>query len=226
MTAGAIKLSGPAYGPARGAPPKNLVIFLHGYGADGNDLIGLAPHWASLLPEAEFLSPHAPFPCELFFGRQWFAFEGRTPGMILAETRTAAAILNDYIDAELARRDLSEDRLALVGFSQGAMLALFVALRRARAVEAVVGYSGALIGPETLAAELRARPRVLLVHGDSDPVVPYPSHSLAVEALREAGVPVTAETRRGLQHAIDDRGLSLGGRFIADGFRAAAMVPS
>ena len=95
-----VDLSGPSFGPAAGGKPRWLVILLHGYGADGNDLLGLAPHWARRLPETEFLSPHAPFPCEAApFGRQWFGFEGRNEGMILAETQTAAAILDAFIDA-------------------------------------------------------------------------------------------------------------------------------
>jgi len=217
-----VDLSGPSFRPAAGGKPRRLVILLHGYAADGNDLLGLAPHWARRLPDAEFLSPHAPFPCEVApFGRQWFGFEGRSADMILAETQTAAAILDAFIDAELARRDLAEDALALVGFSQGAMMALHVAPRRARAVAAVVGYSGMLIAPQLLAAEIKSKPPVLLVHGTVDPVVPYASLATAKAVLEAAGVSVTTETRPGLAHAIDDEGLALGGTFIA-----AALAPA
>lgn len=212
-------LSGPSFGPARGGTPRHLVILLHGYGADGNDLLGLAPHWARLLPDTIFVSPHAPFPCEAApFGRQWFGFEGRREDMILAETRTAGAMLDAYLDAELTRRGLREEDLALVGFSQGAMMALHVALRRPRAVAAVVGYSGALIAPQLLAAEIRSRPPVLLIHGNADPVVPHASLAVAQSALRSAGVEVSAETRPGLAHAIDELGLARGGAFLAAAF--------
>src|SRR6516164_2823431 len=125
------ELHGPSQPPASGGKPRHLVVLLHGYGSDGNDLIGLAPHWARVLPAAEFLSPHAPFPCEMGpFGRQWFSFADRTPETILAGTRAAAAILDAFLDEALAARGLSERDLALVGFSQGTMMALYVALRR------------------------------------------------------------------------------------------------
>jgi phospholipase/carboxylesterase len=221
---GMFALSGPSFGPAAGRRPRRLVVLLHGYGADGNDLLGLAPHWSRLLPDAEFLAPHAPYPCEAApFGRQWFGFEDRDENMILAETKTAAAILDGFIDGELGRRTLSEDDLAVVGFSQGTMMALHVAPRRARAIAAVVGYSGALIAPQLLAQEMKSKPPVLLVHGDADPVVNYASLAVAQSALAAVGIPVVAETRRGLAHAIDEVGLARGGAFIAGAFARAAM---
>jgi phospholipase/carboxylesterase len=216
-------LSGPTFGPARGGALRHLVILLHGYGADGNDLLGLAPHWARLLPDTLFVSPHAPFPCEAApFGRQWFGFEGRNEGMILAETQTATAILNAYIDAELTRRGLREEDIALVGFSQGAMMALHVGLRRPSGVAAILGYSGALIAPQLLPSEIRSKPPVLLIHGDADPVVPYASLAAAQSALRAAGIDVSAETRPGVAHAIDEPGLARGGAFLAAAFASTA----
>jgi phospholipase/carboxylesterase len=219
---GPFDLDGPTEPPLSGGKPKRLVVLLHGYGADGNDLISLAPHWAPQMPETEFLSPHAPFPCEMGgFGRQWFGFEGRSPAAILASTRAAAAILDTFLSELLASRGLAERDLALVGFSQGAMMSLFVALRRASPVAAVVGYSGRLIGAEELAGEIRARPPVLLVHGNADQVVPYAELSRAERALKAANVPVTVETRPGLAHGIDERGLILGGQFLARAFTSA-----
>lgn len=214
--AGKLELSGPAFGPSGGGAPGSIVILLHGYGADGNDLLGLAPHWAQQLPRTQFVSPHAPFPCEAApFGRQWFGFEGRDAGMLLAETRAAAAMLDAFIDATLTARKLSEDRLALVGFSQGTMLALHVAPRRPRAIAGVLGYSGSLIAPELLQQEVKSRPNILLVHGNADPVVPYESMAAAVAALKAADIPVASETRPRLAHAIDEPGLALGGQFLA-----------
>jgi len=216
------ELHGPSQPPASGGKPRHLVVLLHGYGSDGNDLIGLAPHWARILPDSEFLSPHAPFPCEMGpFGHQWFSFADRSPETILAGTRVAASILNAFLDEALASHGLTDRDLALVGFSQGTMMALYVALRRAEAVAALVGYSGALVGASELTGEIRSRPPVLLVHGDADPVVPYEELARAAAALKAEGVDVTTETRRGMPHSIDERGLLLGGQFIARAFAAA-----
>ena len=131
----AFDLDGPRAGPAVEGAADSLVVLLHGLGADGNDLIGLAPELSRLLPGAAFVSPHAPFPCDMApFGRQWFSLQDRAPQSLLAGARMAAPILDRFIDDELARHDLADDRLALVGFSQGTMMALYVALRRARPV--------------------------------------------------------------------------------------------
>jgi phospholipase/carboxylesterase len=210
-------LSGPSHPPSSGGKPRQLVILLHGIGADGNDLIGLAPVWSQLLPEAEFVSPHAPFPCDMApYGFQWFSLQDRSPAMILAGVRAAAPALDAFIDDALATRGLAEKDLALVGFSQGTMMSLYVGLRRARAVAGILGYSGALIGAETLAAEIRSKPRVMLVHGDADPVVPFQALALAKQALKAAGVPVETLVRPGLAHGIDEEGLRQGGRFLRE----------
>lgn len=208
--------------PAAGGAPRQLVVLLHGYGADGRDLLGLAPAWRGSLPHAEFVAPNAPFPCEMSpYGYQWFGFEGRSQEEILAGTRAAAAILDAWLNDALAARGLSDADLALVGFSQGAMMALFVALRRPAPVAAVIGFSGALIGAELLAEELRSRPPVLLVHGDADPVVPFASLAAAAEGLRAVGVPVVTERRPGLPHAIDERGMRLAEQTLRQAFARA-----
>ena len=177
-------LSGPSRPPASGGRPSRLVILLHGLGADGNDLIGLAPYWAPLLPTAEFLSPNAPFPCDMApYGYQWFSAQDRSPMAVLAGVRAAAPLLQAFIDDALAQRGLDEAGLALVGFSQGTMMSLFVGLRRAKPVAGIVGFSGRLLAPELLAEELRSRPRTLLVHGTDDPLVPYELLATAEAAL-------------------------------------------
>lgn len=212
------QLSGPSFGPLGGGDPRQLVILLHGVGADGNDLIGLAPQWARQLPGALFLSPDGPEPCDMTpFGRQWFSLADRTPEVVSAGIKGAGPVLTRFIDQALALHGLDEGGLALVGFSQGTMMALHVALTRARPVAALVGYSGALAGPEA-AGGFRSRPPVLLVHGDADDVVPVERHRDAVEKLRAAGVAVTAHVRPGLGHGIDDEGLGLGGAFLAAAF--------
>ena len=212
-------ISGPAYGPQAGGRPSKLVVLLHGLGADGNDLIGLAPRWAGALPDAEFVAPHAPFPCDMgSFGYQWFSISEQAPESLLARVRAAAAILDAFVDAELGRRELADADLAFVGFSQGAMMSLHVAPRRTNPCAAVVGYSGMLVDGESLAREIKSRPPVLLCHGDADPVVPPQSLGRAEAALSRLGVRVSAHMRPGLAHGIDEEGLGLGGAFLAEAF--------
>src|SRR5947208_8561128 len=124
-----MSLSGPTRPPVAGGKPRQLVILLHGLGADGNDLIGLAPVLARLLPDAEFVSPNAPFPCDMApYGYQWFSLQDRSPEAILGGVRASAPILDAFIDDLLAARGLEEKDLALVGFSQGTMMSLYVGL--------------------------------------------------------------------------------------------------
>lgn len=214
-----LPLPGPSLPPQSGKAPKQVVIFLHGLGADGDDLIGLAPYFAKALPDAEFLSPHAPHPCDMApFGRQWFSLQDRRQEAILAGLETARPVLDSYIDAVLDSRGLTEADLALVGFSQGTMLSLYGALRRRAKIAALVGFSGLLAAPDRLIGELVSRPPVLLVHGEEDPVVDFGFMDLAGRALIALGVPVEMLARPGLGHSIDDEGLSRGIEFIMRGF--------
>ena len=210
-------LSGPSRPPVSGGTPSRLVILLHGLGADGNDLIGLAPYWARLLPTAEFLSPNAPFPCDMApYGYQWYSSQDRSPEAALAGVRAAAPILDAFIDEALAKRGLEESDLALVGFSQGTVMSLYVGLRRDKPLAGIVGYSGRLLAPELLAGELRSHPKTLLVHGTEDPLIPYAALAEAEAALKAAGVPVDTVTSFGIGHSIDEEGLRRGGRFLRD----------
>lgn len=210
-------LSGPSHSPASGGKPGRLVILLHGLGADGNDLIGLAPYWARLLPTAEFLSPNAPFPCDMApYGYQWYSSQDRSPGASLAGVRAAAPILDAFIDDALAKRGLKESDLALVGFSQGTVMSLYVGFRREKPVAGIVGFSGRLLAPELLTGELRSRPSTLLVHGTEDPLVPYSALAEAETALKAAGVSVETVTAIGVGHSIDEEGLRRGGLFLAE----------
>jgi phospholipase/carboxylesterase len=208
-------LSGPSFPPQAGGPPRQLVVLLHGVGADGQDLIGLAPALARHLPHAAFAAPDAPFPCDLApYGRQWFSLQDRRPAALLPGLDAAAPLLDAFLDDQLAAHGLEARRLALVGFSQGAMLALHAAPRRAPAVAAVVGYSGALVGGERLADEARSRPPTMLVHGTADEVVPFAALGMAAAALEAAGFPVRSLPLAGLGHGIDPEGIEAGGSFL------------
>jgi len=208
-------LSGPSRSPEIG-PPQHLVILLHGYGADGDDLIGLAPFFARALPLAEFLAPNAPEPCEMGFGYQWFGLGGRIdPVMIAAGMRRAAPILDDFIDNALAERGLGPDRLALIGFSQGTMMALDRALRRPDSAAAIVGFSGMVADPAPQIACDAPRPPILLIHGTADPVVPFDRLAEAETVLRAAHFPVETMARPGLGHGIDPEGAQRAALFLA-----------
>jgi phospholipase/carboxylesterase len=204
-------------GPSAGGAPRQIVVLLHGVGADGQDLIGLAPMLAETLPHALFIAPDGPQPCDMApYGRQWFSLQDRRPAALLAGVKRAAPLLDGFLDELLARHGLDESRLALLGFSQGTMTALHAAPRRRRPVAAVLGFSGALIGAEALQQEARCRPPVMLIHGDADDVVPVDAMFMAVEGLQAAEIAVQWILRPGLPHSIDPYGIAAGGRFLAD----------
>jgi phospholipase/carboxylesterase len=219
------KLDGPHIEPRSGRA-KQLVVFLHGYGADGNDLIDIGRAWQNLLPDAAFVSPHAPRPCgQAPVGREWFPLTMRDPGERWTGVNAAAPALNRFLDSELQRRQLPPSALALAGFSQGAMMALHVGLRRAVAPAAIVGYSGILVEPEDIdsdkfAAEIKARPPVLLIHGDQDQLIPVQALMHAAQGLAFLGIPVEWHVSPGVGHGIDQEGLRQGGEFLASHFAA------
>ena len=219
-------IDGPRLPPASGGVPRQLVVFLHGYGADGNDLIGLGREWARLLPHAAFVSPHALEACGAApMGRQWFNLTFRDPGEMVRGVKHAAPALNAFLDAELKRHDLPQRALALVGFSQGTMLALGVGLTRQPSPTAIVGYSGALAAVEGLPANPAEAPAILLVHGDMDELIPLDAMLIAREQLAEACIAVEWHVAQGVGHGIDGEGLRLGGAFLQQTFAAAQLVP-
>jgi phospholipase/carboxylesterase len=219
-----LPLDGPIAPPAAGGAPQSMVIFLHGYGSNGDDLIGLAPFWRDALPHTVFLAPNAPQPCPgAPGGYQWWALADLSVQGRAAGVRQAAPALNAYVDAQLARYGLSEERLALVGFSQGTMMALHLGPRRAQALAGIVGYSGMLADPDALAAEVRTKPPVLLIHGDADPMVPFAAMRQAETTLAALGFTVATHASPGLGHSIDAAGLRLGEQFLA---RALTNVPA
>jgi len=218
-----VQLDGPRLEPKSGHA-KQLVVFLHGYGADGNDLIDIGRAWQGMLPDAAFVSPHAPRPCgQSPMGREWFPLTFRDPDERWNGVQAAAPTLDAFLDAELKRRNLPGQALALVGFSQGTMMALHVGLRRAVQPAAIVGYSGMLVTPETgapdtFAAEIASRPPVLLIHGDQDQVIPVQALMHAAQGLAALEVPTEWHVSPGIGHGIDQEGLRHGAEFLAKQF--------
>jgi phospholipase/carboxylesterase len=216
----AAELDGPRL-PPRPGPARQLVVFLHGYGADGNDLIDIGRAWQGLLPQAAFVSPHAPEPCaQAPTGRQWFPLTFRDPNERWTGVNKAGPLLQRFLDAELARHKLPPSALALVGFSQGTMLSLHVGLRQQVSPFAIVGYSGLLsvpanLDPEKFAAEIKSRPPILLVHGDRDELIPVEAMFQAANGLASLELPVEWHMSSGIGHGIDQEGLRHGGEFLA-----------
>lgn len=207
-------LQGPSL-PPRSGNAKQLVVILHGWGADGHNLIDIGEYLARDLPDAHFIAPNAHEVCEVNpYGFQWFSLTDRTPAVMLEGTRKAAKVLNAFLDEELARLKLDNSQLALVGFSQGTMLSLHTALRRSPQIACVAGFSGALIDGGTMLPEVAARPPVCLIHGEMDEVVPFIAMDAAAAGLRAAGVEVETHARPYLGHSIDMEGLQIAARFL------------
>jgi phospholipase/carboxylesterase len=215
-----VEINGPRIEP-KGGKAKQLVVLLHGYGADGNDLIEIGRQWRGMLPDAAFVAPHAPEPCGMSpMGRQWFALTMRDPDERWRGVIKARPVLDAFLDAELARLGLDESLLSLVGFSQGTMMALHVGLRRRRAPASILGYSGVLVGPEHLNEAVArdaggAPPPILLVHGDQDQLIPFEALFESAEDLAKANIPCQWHLSLGVGHGIDNGGLRHGGLFIA-----------
>lgn len=201
----------------------SMVIFLHGYGADGQDLLGLAEPLAPHLPNTMFLAPNAPERCGMNpMGYQWFPIpwiDGSSEEEAAQGLARAADDLNAFLDRVMVEADMIPEQVALVGFSQGTMMSLHVAPRRDEAFAGVVGFSGRLLAPETLVDEVVVRPPVLLIHGDQDDVVPISSLPEAAEALQGAGwSEVYAHVMKGTAHGIAPDGLSVALAFLRERF--------
>jgi len=208
-------LTGLRWGPASKGTARQLVVLCHGVGADSHDLIDLAPTWSRALPDALFVAPDAPEPYDgAPTGRQWFSLQDRSPAVLDAGARRAAPHLLAYIDAELARAGLPPDAVAMMGFSQGAMMALHAGLRRPTAPRGILAYSGALLEAPGLAAECAGHPPVLLVHGEQDEIVPFSRAEASEAALTRLGIPVQTLWCPALGHGIDEAGLSAGALFL------------
>jgi phospholipase/carboxylesterase len=203
--------------------PSALVVFLHGLGADGQDLISLAQPFSESLPDAAFVSPNAPFHCDMApMGYQWFSLQEWTTESILHGVQEAAPILDNFLDEQLSHYGLDDSRLAIVGFSQGTMMSLYVAPRRKKKIAAVLGYSGALVWEDQVSYETLAKPPVMLIHGSVDPVVPVEAYHHARHTLEQAGFEVSGGITQGLMHGIDPQGVDQGRKFLKKALAAQA----
>lgn len=213
-----VKLSGPMLPPASGGMPKQAVVLLHGYGSDGNDLIGLAPHWQGILPDAVFISPNAPEPCrQLAFGFQWFdiAFEGDRLASRQLGVAQARPVLVEFLEDLWGQTGILPENTMLAGFSQGAMMALHVGLSLQKPLMGIIAFSGAFVPPEGFGSDVMAKSPVCLVHGDSDEVVDPELSADADVALRLAGYDVSYHVSPGVGHGIAPDGLAFASDFIA-----------
>lgn len=198
---------------------EQLVILLHGLGSDGRDLFDLVPHLTGTLPNAAFVSPDAPFRCDMApMGYQWFSLQEWTPESLLKGVQTAAPILQNFIEGQAKEHGVGLDKVALVGFSQGTMMSLYMAPRLPAVIAGVLGYSGALVWEEdTKEEDIRKMP-VRLIHGEADEVVPVVAYEHAKSRLESYGYTVSGHTTPGLAHGIDDQGLESGKAFLSEIF--------
>ena len=208
-------LSGPRLEPLEG-PASHLVVLVHGYGSDGNDLIGLAPHWQSQMPGAAFVAPNGPDPVPGSPGFQWFPISRIDPREMQTGVESAGPLLEQFLDEELARLSLPPERLILVGFSQGTMLSLHVGLRRATPPAAIIGLSGLLAGPPP---QRQDGPPIFLSHGDADQVIPVQAMLAAATTLGTAGRAVQWHLAHGVGHGVDPETMALAGGFLSLAFR-------
>lgn len=208
-------LDGPRYGPVAGGAAQQLMILLHGVGADGKDLIELAPHLGQIFPNAAFVAPNAPNRYDQgLSGYQWISSGIRVEADAVEAVKAAADILNAFIDEELRSTGLEPQNLALIGFSQGTMMSLYTAPRRDHPIAGILGYSGRIVGANLMAAETKSRPPVFLAHGEMDPVLPIECLDAAQQTLEECDFSVQTLRCPNLGHSIDENGLVQGTNFL------------
>ncbi len=196
--------------------PKKLMLFLHGYGASGEDLIDLAQEFKHSVPNAHFISPNAPFSLShpSMSGYQWFSLENYDPKIIYPQILEANRILDIFIDSQLERFGLNHQDLIIVGFSQGAMMAMYNSLRRHKTNAGIIAYSGKLILPSWLGEGINSKPKICLIHGKNDEVLPFEDFLEAKKLLEQEQIPFEHHALEGLGHGIDHHGIRIGRDFL------------
>ncbi len=198
---------------------KSLVVMLHGVGSNGQDLISLAPMLAAGLPDTKFISPDAPFACDMVpqgypDSYQWFSLQSYDPAPMLAGIQKASPLLEEFLETLIERFTLSYDKIALLGFSQGTMMSLYTAPRLKETIAGILGYSGALLWEkDTKSEELKHMP-IFLIHGEADDVLNVESWHNAMKVLKEHGYEVDGYTTQRLTHSIDQKGIDSGLSFL------------
>lgn len=209
------KLSGPMLAPSSGTAPKRIVVLLHGYGDDGNGLIGLGRYWAPLLPDALFVSPNAPSVCGAFAGGfEWFPLANDRSLPWSEGVRMAAPVLREFLRDLWAQTGLGAEDTFLAGFSQGAMMALHVGTSLETRLRGVIGFSGVFLPPDSFATGAAAKPPIALVHGAEDEVLEVAHSREAAVQLSAAGHDVRLHIDPGSGHTIADAGLEFATGFL------------
>ena len=195
--------------------PKNAVILCHGYGGDGNDISILANYWKNYLPDTIFLCPDAPEKCAVSsVGYQWFDLMDQSKQQILTKSLVAEMKLNQLIDEVKVRNNLEANKIILGGFSQGCMISLQTGIKRKDKINSIIGYSGKIIDTEHLSKNIVSKPKVILMHGDKDEIVPINFFLEAKEFFIKNNYPVELKSFKNCEHRIPQEGSSLGLEFI------------
>ena len=195
--------------------PKNAVILCHGYGGDGNDISILANYWKNYLPDTIFLCPDAPEKCAVSsVGYQWFDLMDQSKQQILTKSLVAEMKLNQLIDEVKVQNNLEANKIILGGFSQGCMISLQTGIKRKDKINSIIGYSGKIIDTEHLSKNIVSRPKVILMHGDKDEIVPINFFLEAKEFFIKNNYPVELKSFKNCEHRIPQEGSSLGLEFI------------
>ncbi len=208
---------------------KNLVILLHGVGSNGRDLISLAPYWVQALPDTLFISPDAPFPCDMAppgypNSYQWFSLQNRNPAVMLRGVKDVEPLLKQFIDEQMKANNLTPRQTALVGFSQGTMTSLHVGPRYPEPIGGIIGFSGALLWVPDMAKEKLHLIPLMLIHGEYDDVVPVDAWHHAMATLSSVGFKPSGYTQPGLYHSIDQQGIMTAASFLQKIFSDALAV--